>query len=130
MALCESQEGLPDREVSRHLRPSHIPGAMEWDYSHACEACQQLCDLYMALADEAVACGRDKCWQLKPKIHLMIEMIQYLSLELGVHSENWFYRDESFVGFWAKASHRRGGANNPATTVERFLQRWRAMDEL
>lgn len=107
-----------------------VSGTMAWDYGEACKACQTLCDLYMALADEALACGRGYCWQLKPKVHLMMEMILYCSHELGNPSEYWFYMDESFVGWWAKATHRRGGANNPAVTAQRFLERFIALEEL
>jgi hypothetical protein len=105
-------------------------GTAEWNHALACEVCQKLVDLYQALSLEAEAAGMDYMWSLKPKVHLMIEMIQYLSYYHGVPSEFWYYRDESFCGYWAKASHRRGGANNPATTVERFLQRYLALEWL
>lgn len=107
-----------------------VSGTMEWDYGSACEACQKFCDFYGALQDEAIAQGRDFAWQVKPKVHLMIEMICYLSHETGNPSEYWFYRDESWVGFWASASHRRGGHNNPATTTLRFLERFLALENL
>ena len=58
------------------------------------------------------------------------EMLEYMGHVVGNPGEYWNYRDESFVGFWATASSRRGGANKVATTVLNFLNRFRALDRL
>ena len=41
-------------------------------------------------------------------------MLEYMAPIVGNPGEYWNYRDESFVGFWAGASHRRGGASGVA----------------
>lgn len=107
-----------------------VSGASEWNYSEACSCCVELMVLYSALAAEAVHVGREKCWQLKPKFHLLQEMIEYQSAVTGNPSEFWCYRDESWCGWWAKASHRRGGPNFAATTARRLLDRYRAFEDL
>ena len=48
------------------------------------------------------------------------EMLEYMAPIVGNPGEYWNYRDESFVGFWAGANHRRGGASGVATTVLNF----------
>ena len=91
--------------------------------------CRQCCVLYSALHSEATAKGKPNLWDLKPKVHLLQELIEYQSVELGNPRFFWCYRDESWCVFWAKASKRRGGANTVSMTPERFLNRYRALLE-
>ena len=56
------------------------------------------------------------------------EMLEYMAPLVGNPGEYWNYRDESWVGFWASASHQRGGANRVATLVLNFLNRYRALE--
>lgn len=107
-----------------------VSGIHQWDYSTACEKCVQMLSLYSALGKEAVREGRDMSWQMKPKVHMLQEMIEYQAAETGNPADFWCYRDESWCGFWAKASARRGGPNLAATTAARFLNRFRALEDL
>lgn len=98
-----------------------------WDAAKAAEHCRKLCILFKSLEAEAAAKGRSNCWNLKPKVHLLQEMIEFDAPAAGNPADYWCYRDESFCGFWAKASKRRGGHNLAATTAQRFLDRYRAL---
>jgi hypothetical protein len=98
-----------------------------YDADYAKEHCRLFCVLYISLAEEALARGRDLMWQPKPKMHLLQEMVEYLAPEHGSPKHFWCYRDESWCGFWARASKRRGGANTASVTAMRFLNRYRAL---
>ena len=54
-------------------------------------------------------------------------MLEYMAPIFGNPGEDWNYRDESFVGYWASANHQRGGATRVATLVLNFLSRYRAL---
>ena len=88
--------------------------------------CRKVCVLYTALHEEMVASGKPLLWDLKPKVHLLQELVEFQAFELGNPRHFWCYRDESWCGFWAKVSKRRGGANSSAMTPKRFLNRFRA----
>lgn len=120
---CVTIAGLFNHLVHMQLL---ISGAVAWSAEVCVGHCRRFCLLYKALQDEAGP--HSILWQLKPKLHLLQEMIEFQAIALGCPADFWCYRDESFCGFWAKASHRRGGANRPATTTERFLNRYRALD--
>ena len=107
-----------------------VSGITDWNYSEACASCIQMLSLYKALQDEALSLGRDCSWQLMLKCHLLQELIEYGSAVIGLPSEFWCYRDESWCDFWARASSRRGGTNSPGTTTLNFLNRFRAMDDM
>ena len=98
-----------------------------YDADYAKEHCRLFCVLYISLAEEALARGRDLMWQPKPRMHLLQEMVEYLAPEHGSPKHFWCYRDESWCGFWARASKRRGGANTASVTAMRFLNRYRAL---
>jgi hypothetical protein len=109
-----------------HQLQMMVSGSEPWVASSAADACRLFCSLYAALSAEAKAAGKDR-WRIKPKLHLLQEMLEVDVFLHGNPSEFWNYRDESFVGFWAGAAHRRGGPNLVATTTRRFLDRFRAM---
>ena len=109
------------RWVSGDLHP--------YNSARASLLCRQVCTLYSALHTEATAKGKPNLWDLKPKAHLLQELIEYQSVYLGNPRHFWCYRDESWCGFWARASKRRGGANPVSMTPERFLNRYRALEE-
>lgn len=90
--------------------------------------CRQVCVLYTALHQEMVAKGKPLLWDLKPKVHLFQELVEYQAVALGNPRDFWCYRDESWCGFWARASKRRGGANSASMTPLRFLNRFRALE--
>ena len=95
----------------------------------AVELSRKFSILYCALGKEAASNNKPLLWQPKPKLHLFQEMIEFLAPDHGSPRHFWCYRDESWCGFWARASRRRGGANTVDTTAERFLNRYRALNE-
>lgn len=111
-------------ELQRWVSGDHKP----YNSDMASLLCRQVCVLYNALHIEAIAQGKPNLWDLKPKVHLLQELIEYQSVVLGNPRHFWCYRDESWCGFWAKASKRRGGANTVAMTPQRFLDRYRALE--
>ena len=112
---------LLQRYISGEIAP--------YDSEIACDLCRCVCVLYNALHEEMVAKGKPLLWDLKPKVHLLQELVEFQAQELGNPRHFWCYRDESWCGFWAKASRRRGGANSSDMTAERFLNRYRALDD-
>ena len=64
---------------------------------------------------------------LKPKAHLLQELIEYQAPEMGNPRDLWCYRDDSWCGFWARASRRRGGENAVHVTDARFFERFRSL---
>ena len=99
-----------------------------WDADAAASACRKVCVLYGALHDEAISRGKPNLWDLKPKVHLLQELVEYQSIEHGNPRDFWCYRGESWCGFCARSFKRRGGQNSAPMTAERFLQRYRALE--
>lgn len=87
---------------------------------------RKFCTLYQALASEAAQQG-EVAWVQKPKLHLMQELLEYCTFDLGSPQNFWTYRDESWVGWLGKAAHRRGGQDTPVCAASRALQRYRAL---
>ena len=89
--------------------------------------CRSFTLLYRSLSDEAAEYD-DRFWRIKPKLHMMVELCEYQVEDLGCSPEEfWAYRDESFVGFVAEFSERRGGACNPVSKCKQILERYRAL---
>ena len=89
------------------------------------DTCQRLCLMYASLGD-----GSDDAsspWRLKPKFHMMCELCQYQVEMFGSPEEFWAYADESFVGFVAEFSERRGGSASASTSCEIVMNRFRAL---
>ena len=107
-----------------------VAGSTTFQADAAAKLCRQVCVLYAALHQSMVAKGKPNLWDLKPKVHLLQEMVEYQTYMHGNPRNFWCYRDESWCGFWARASKRRGGANSAAMTPERFLDRYRSLEEL
>ncbi len=66
--------------------------------------------IYVKLTDEANMEGSNT-WRIKPKLHMVQEMLEFQSKELGNPRGFWEYLDEDFVGSIAKLAMRKGGAN-------------------
>ena len=95
------------------------------DHKAIADVCQRLCLMYSSLGD-----GSDDVqasWRLKPKFHMMCEMCQYQVEMFGSPEEFWAYADESFVGFVAEFSERRGGGATASTSCENVMNRFRAL---
>ena len=78
------------------------------DHRALSETCRRVCLLYRSLNPKPT-CTQDG-WRIKPKFHMMCELCEYQASEFGSPEEFWAYKDESFVGFAAEFSHKRGGA--------------------
>ena len=100
-------------------------GAEPVDHKTISDACQRLCLLYASLGDDTEDAHAP--WRLKPKFHMMCELCQYQVEKFGSPEEFWAYADESFVGFVAEFSERRGGAASASTSCEIVLNRFRAL---
>jgi hypothetical protein len=98
---------------------SHIP----FDGNIYGQLCRQFLLLYKAIGAKAA----DPFWKIKPKFHLMQELGEFMSVELGSPEHFWAYKDESYVGFIAQIATSRGGQNNAGTTPNRLIQRVRAL---
>jgi len=90
---------------------------------------REFCILYAGLEKSCAEQGRTHCWSAKPKLLMMQELLEYDAARLGNPRLFWCYKDESFCGYWAKASKRRGGAHTATATAERFLTRYRALSK-
>lgn len=96
-----------------------------FDAKACADACRRVCLLYRSMNPD----GQDaqECWRVKPKFHMMCELCEYQAEVFGSPQEFWAYADESFVGFVAEFSHKRGGAANATSTSEVVLNRFRAL---
>ena len=110
------------------------------------EGAEWLSALYDCLSHDNPADGREACrrfsvillalhtlsaehFSFKPKVHWMIEMLEF-ALEGAKPSSAWTYRDEEFGGtlkFLARAS---GGPGNPGAIGTRVLRRFAALEPL
>ena len=95
------------------------------DHRAIADTCHRLCLMYSSLGN-----GTDDVqasWRLKPKFHMMCELCEYQVEVFGSPEEFWAYADESFVGFVAEFSERRGGSANASTACENVMNRFRAL---
>ena len=72
----------------------------------------QVAYTYTKLEDEAKRANK-MAWRTKPKLHMMQELLEYQSFELGNPRGFGEYQDEDFVGLIAKLAIRRGGLRHP-----------------
>ena len=88
--------------------------------------CHQFSLLYSALSAEAQQTGNILAWIIKPKFHLMIELLEY---DCAMHMQSprrfWTYLDESWGGELAKIAVRKGGTKTPFAVAESVIQRYR-----
>lgn len=98
-----------------------------YDSPKAVEASRNIALLHVALENEAVANGDDAAWRVKPKLHMMQELIEYLGPELGSARFFWTYQDESWGGWLSNTAERRGGPKHASTVALGLLNRWRAL---
>ena len=99
--------------------------------------------------------GQRHVWRAKPKLHLVQELGEYMTEEVGNPRDFWNYADESFVGsgrggwrggrerrekkqkqdwrygveerFIAQLALSRGGARAAGTTPHAVIERYRAL---
>ena len=73
--------------------------------------------------------GWPDMFSFKPKVHLMIELIEYA--DLGTKPSNsWTYRDEEFGGSLKHLASGAGGPMTPPAIARRVLLRFAALEPL
>ena len=87
---------------------------------------ENACRLDVSLESFAVASGDALSWRVKPKLHMLQELILYVSVEFGSARNFWTYQDESWGGWLSNCAARRGGAKFAGTVAFGLLQRYRA----
>ncbi len=68
--------------------------------------------------------ARPEVWRVKPKLHLFLELCEYVAPARGAPSTFWTYRDEDYGGEAAHMAGRRGGAHTPAAVAKSLLMRF------
>ena len=86
----------------------------------------QVAYTYTKLEDEAKRANK-MAWRTKPKLHMMQELLEYQSFELGNPRGFWEYQDEDFVGLIATLAIRRGGPATPTACSKGVMSRYRAL---
>ena len=97
-----------------------------WDSDLAATLSMRLATLYRELCDDCQENGIDM-WRMKPKLHMVQEMLEYQSKELGNPRGYWEYLDEDFVGNIAKIAMRKGGGNTHKACSMNTMDRYRAL---
>ena len=92
----------------------------------ASAACSRLVQLHAALERMSLAKGDEFSWAVKPKLHMMEELICFVGLEFGSPKHYWTYQDESWGGWLANTANRRGGPKWASTCAHNLLCRYRA----
>ena len=115
-------------EVVTHMHNLYVfLDAQPYPAQAAADECQLLCDKFLALNLEARHMGRDKHWKMKPKLHLLQELLQFDCLRTGQSPRLfWTYLDESWGGVVANIAARRGGKKSAASVATAVMQRYRA----
>jgi hypothetical protein len=114
--LCK---GSPRLDTMRNciLQLSLVYKALDqnpWPAREAAAAARKFMLLYAALQAEQVAINEASVfWKIKPKHHLMLELIEFIAPVQGNPREYWCYADEDFGGWLVRLAARRGGARNP-----------------
>lgn len=92
-----------------------------WPAADVAAAGRKLMLLYSALRAEQANIGAYTMWQLKPKFHLMLELVEFVALEHGSPKDYWTYADEDFGGWLAALARRRGGHRTPVAVALKLL---------
>ena len=106
-----------------------LMGLKPWNQERAAKACRNCLQLYGALMREAESNGSTQ-WSIKPKAHMMQELVECQAAEFGNPTDFWAYKDEDFVGFAAETVESRGGPQNPIIANRRLVDRYRALASL
>ena len=101
----------------------------DYDHTEAKRMSIRICVLYTKLSLEADMENK-RAWKIKPKIHMMQELLEYQGEELGNPRGFWEYKDEDFVGIIATLALRRGGPNTPNACAAGVVDRYRALLQL
>ena len=112
--------------MENFLRLAVIICSEPYDSNAACVACENVCRLFVSLESFALASGDELSWRVKPKLHMLQELIQFIGVEFGSARNFWTYQDESWGGWLSNCAARRGGPKFAGTVAFGLLQRYRA----
>ena len=89
--------------------------AVPYQAERAAQTCKRFALLYTALEKEALAHEDSLAWRIKPKRHLLQELLEYTVVDAGSPSRYWTKRDESWGGRLAtqRCQKRRGQTTLP-----------------
>jgi hypothetical protein len=93
----------------------------DYDHDTAGRLSREFCLLYTALE----ARTPEDQWRIKPKMHMMQEMLEYTAVRFGNPADFWTYTDERWGGTEAKAAKRRGGQLTPHDSGLKLLNNFR-----
>ena len=113
-------------KVMNNLSQLYSIMKMNWCPDLASKHSMDLMDALVDLAKESEQMGWCT-WSVKPKYHLMEEMYQYQSYEMGNPDTYNEYLDEDFVGQVAKVALRRGGWGTHRAHALGVMSRYRAL---
>ncbi len=99
-------------------------GQTPFNQELASSSATAFCIIYQSLSERF---GTDKLWVVKPKFHLMIELAEVQTLDLGDPSRFWCYQDEDFVGMVGSIAHSRGGKRLADTTPKNVITKYRSL---
>ena len=128
----ECDDGSPRRRTiknmtERFLEMAIIVSTVPYDAAQAAACCKSVSSLLVALEDWSVSAGDSLSWRIKPKLHLMQELIEFIGIDYGSARTFWTYQDENWGGWLSKCAARRGGPKFAGTVALGLLQRYRAV---
>ena len=99
--------------LMRHLMTFYYcMGATDFNADLASTTSHQVCLAYAALAKHA---SKSWAWNMKPKMHLFVELGQYQSHQHGNPKNFWTYQDESWMGVISDIAASAGGPRQVTT---------------
>ena len=117
-------EGETIMHVTQHLNQLYEFIRMdEFPVELASETCRRMCILLSALEEHAMTQG-SICWRMKPKAHLVQELLEYQTTQEGNPKLFWTYRDEDWGGWLSRCAQRRGGHATPESVSLQVLRRF------
>ena len=114
-------------EVLEHLASIYTFLDMQpFPATSAAQECNDLCVKFVALSLEAEQLGRVNHWAIKPKLHLLQELLEHDCVETGQSPRSfWTYVDESWGGIVANLAGRRGGPKSAEGVNRQVMTRYR-----
>ena len=87
--------------------------------------------LHCSLEVEALrASPQSLHWHCKPKMHICLELAEFIAVQDGNPRDYWTYRDEGCVGEAVGLASHRGGTNSALAHARRMMNKYRAQSGL
>jgi len=112
-------------ELAKVLKDIYTCMDTHWDSDLAGNLSMKLAKTYNTIHNDDS--DLTNVWRMKPKLHMMQEMLEYQGKELGNPRGFWEYQDEDFVGMIAKIAMRKGGGNTHMACSMNTMSRYRAL---